>query len=578
MDALSRNSLPVRGAALWLLLKVNLLQAWRKLLSLRDQSRLLNSVILLFVVGYIGIAFSIFYQGLRFISRFPGLGEVLVERLMFLLFACLFFMLLLSNIIIGYTNLFRSRETTWLLTKPVSFSTVFQAKFLETGVFASWAFVFLISPFILAYGLRYEAHWDFYLITPVMILLFIILPTLIGSWIAVNLARFMDRRSFQIAAISFAALAILITAIIMRPEVVPDEIEDARVLGLMDRLLVRTNFAQFPLLPSYWVTSGMMQWLEGSRQVTLFFIMLLLSYVGFLGFLAFTRMGNLFYSASSAVQSRGSLFGHWDWFRRRQSQTDAKGHLRGPLERLFARFRFLTPDVQAIMVKDLRMFWRDTTQWGQTLMLFGLLGVYILNLRHFSQQLSTPFWINLVSFLNLAASALNLATLTTRFVYPQFSLEGKRVWVIGMAPIGLDRMVLVKFWLATLASLLVTLGLILLSCNMLQLTQVRTVYFCLAVTVMTFTLNGMACGIGALYPNLREDNPSKIVSGFGGTLCLVLSFLYIVSSVALLAMGVTWVGGQARPVTGITCFLLLSVSLGAVPLYLGVRKARHFET
>ena len=32
------------------------------------------------------------------------------------------------------------------------------------------------------------------------------------------------------------------------------------------------------------------------------------------------------------------------------------------------------------------MFWRDTLQWGQTLVLFGLLGVYIINLRHFSQN------------------------------------------------------------------------------------------------------------------------------------------------------------------------------------------------
>jgi ABC-2 type transport system permease protein len=83
------------------------------------------------------------------------------------------------------------------------------------------------------------------------------------------------------------------------------------------------------------------------------------------------------------------------------------------------------------------MFWRDTAQWAQSLMLFGLLAVYIFNLRHFSQQLSDPFWTQLVSFLNLGACSLNLATLTTRFVYPQFSLEGKRLWIVGMAPLGL---------------------------------------------------------------------------------------------------------------------------------------------
>src|SRR2546428_7517425 len=50
-------------------------------------------------------------------------------------------------------------------------------------------------------------------------------------------------------------------------------------------------------------------------------------------------------------------------------------------------FRSAVPaDIRALLVKDVRVFWRDTTQWGQTLVLFGLLGAYIINLRHFSKQ------------------------------------------------------------------------------------------------------------------------------------------------------------------------------------------------
>ena len=41
---------------------------------------------------------------------------------------------------------------------------------------------------------------------------------------------------------------------------------------------------------------------------------------------------------------------------------------------------------------------------------------------------------------------------------------------------------------------------------------------------MSGALCGLAVGLGALFPNFKEDNPSKIVSGFGGTLCLVASF------------------------------------------------------
>ncbi|MFN7141972.1 MAG: putative ABC transporter permease subunit, partial [Limisphaerales bacterium] len=243
--------------------------------------------------------------------------------------------------------------------------------------------------------------------------------------------------------------------------------------------------------------------------------------------------------------------------------------------------KLLSSDVRALVIKDARMFWRDTTQWGQTLVLFGLLAVYIINLRHFSQQLTNPFWVNLVSYLNLGACSLNLATLTTRFVYPQFSLEGKRLWIVGMAPLGLINVVKTKFWMASLASLVVTLGLITLSCHMLNMPIERTLFFAFAVSVMTFTLNGLAVGLGVLYPNFKEENPSKIVSGFGGTFCLVLSFLYIVCSVVMLAYGSPW-GWRGAPqyqdaLGSWFGFALLSLIIGQLPLQLGLRRIKKFE-
>ena len=76
-------------APLSLLLRVNLLQAWRRLKSVREQSRLLSSFIGLFVIGYLLLSFWLFHKGLKFIATFPGLGTLLTERLLFLLFAFL---------------------------------------------------------------------------------------------------------------------------------------------------------------------------------------------------------------------------------------------------------------------------------------------------------------------------------------------------------------------------------------------------------------------------------------------------------------------------------------------------------
>ena len=566
---------------LGLLLRVNLLQAWRRLLALREQSLLLTLLIGAFVAGYVWLSFLLFYKGLKFVGIFPGLGGLLIERLLFLLFAFLFVLLLFSNLVINYTNLFRNRETAFLMTLPVSAQTIFRWKFLESALLASWAFLFLIAPLLAAYGMTNNVQWHFYVLTVVLVALFIVLPAVFGSWAAVTLARHLDRRAFQVAGILGAVLLLAAARFWFKPEIVDEETLETRVLAVLDRLMQRTRFAQFPLLPSYWLSASVQQWAEGARASASFFMLVLLSHVMFFGTLAFTRMGNLFYDAASAVQSRGSVFGQWEWFCHWRDRRRLFHYAPGFLEHVFALLPRVPAAVRAVLVKDVRMFWRDTTQWGQSLMLFGLLGVYIINLRHFTSQLSIPFWIHLVAYLNLGACSLNLATFTTRFVFPQFSLEGKRLWIVGLAPLGLERVLQAKFALCAGASLVLTLGLITLSCGMLNMPWERTLYFGAAITVMTFTLNALAIGLGALYPNFKEDNPSKIVSGFGGTFCLVLSFLYIVSSVALLAVGSPWLpAGQAAPhmmfVSWIG-FALLSVLLGWLPLKLGLRRVASFE-
>jgi ABC-2 type transport system permease protein len=565
---------------LFLLARVNALQAWRRLKSVHDTSLPLAASIALFVVAYLTLSFLLFRHGLRFLNNFPALGVVLTERLFFLLFVFLLILLLFSNLVVGYANFFRNRETHYLASLPISSQTIFCWKFLESALLASWAFLFLISPLLAAYGLTRGAPWHFYPATVVALGLFIVLPGVAGAWAALALARYLDRRAFQVVAVAATVIILLLLALWFRPETLTDTSTDVRVLATLDKLLTRTHFSEWPWLPSFWLSTSVLQWAEGALTAGLFFLLVLLSHVLFFGYLSFTRTGKLFYESFSIVQSRQSIFLRWGWFRHwRRRGPFAYGA--GPVEKT-ARFLYSGPsDVLALLVKDARMFWRDTTQWGQTLVLFGLLAVYVINLRHFSQQLTNPFWTHLVCYLNLGACSLNLATLTTRFVFPQFSLEGKRLWIVGLAPMGLAQALRAKFWLASRAALCVTVGLIWLSCHMLQMPLDRTLYLGLITSTMSFTLTALAMGLGVLYPNFREDNPTKIVSGFGGTLCLVLSFLYIVGSVALLAMGSPWGWKGETSVEWILAswagFAAMSILMGWLPYRLGLRRAKTFE-
>jgi ABC-2 type transport system permease protein len=563
-----------KNSPLWLLVRVNAVSSWRKLLATRKQSRLLTSLIGSFIVGYLVLSFVLFYHGLLFMAKFPGLGAVLTERLMFVLFAFLFALLLLSNLVISYTNLFRNRETAFLLTLPVPAQTIFRWKFIESTMLASWAFLFLIAPLLAAFGLVRGVPWHFYLVTLVLIGLFIVLPGVIGAALAIVIGRFLDRRNFQIAIVGTAVALLAFASFWWKTQAVDDDLLDKRTLEALDQLLAKTRFTMFPFLPSYWLSSAVLQWAEGIFRGAGFFAAVLLSNTLFFGGIAFTQFGNIFYDTASAVQSRAGSAFKINFLRAQKTS----GHSAGQLEKISARFFWLDRDTRALAIKDIRMFWRDTTQWGQSVMLFGLLGVYIINLRNFTHELTSPFWVNLVAYLNLGACSLNLATLTTRFVFPQFSLEGHRLWIIGMSPMGLARVVKVKYWLASFASLLATLSLITLSCWLLKMTWDRIAFFGAVVVVMTFALNGLATGLGVLYPNLKETNPGKIVSGFGGTLCLVLSSVYIFASIGLLVFGTMGLHGHASwAIESIVGFVSVSFAIGWLPLKYGLRQLKNFE-
>ncbi len=564
----------LKSSPLLLLLRVNAVHSWRRLLAVREQSRLLTGIIAIFIGGYLALAFELFYHGLQFIAKFPGLGAVLTERLLYTLFAFLFALLLLSNLIISYTNLFRNRETAFLLSLPVSNQTIFNWKFIESSILASWAFLFLIAPLVVAFGLVRDVPWHFYPLTVLLVGLFIILPGVFGSALAIAIGRHLDRKNFQVLLLLLALALLAFVAFWWKTNPVDDDLLDKRTLEALDRLLAKTRFTMFPFLPSYWLSGALLQWAEGITNNAIFFAMVLLSNTLFFGSLAFTRFGNLFYDTASAVQSRAGGGFKFNFL----GATDRGSATPGFLEKFFEKMVWLKPDTRAIAVKDIRMFWRDTTQWGQSVMFFGLLGAYIINLRNFTHQLTSPFWIHAVAFLNLGACAFNLASVTTRFVFPQFSLEGRRIWIVGMSPMGLARIVMTKYWLASAASLAVTLGLVTLSCYLLTMPWGDVAFFGAVITVMTFALNGLAVGLGVLYPNVKETNPNKIVSGFGGTLCFVMSSVYIIAALALLVLGGGGLHGNTEwAAAGIIGFTLLSFLIGWLPMKWGLKHLKNFE-
>src|SRR3972149_2670593 len=221
---------------------------------------------------------------------------------------------------------------------------------------------------------------------------------------------------------------------------------------------------------------------------------------------------------------------------------------RPPLPTLFAHWSDraipralarLPAPTRLLVIKDWRLLRRDPVQWSQFLIFFGLLALYFANIDRFSNpshDISRIAWINMVSFLNLAVVGLILSTFTTRFIYPMISLEGHCFWIIGLLPVRRDTVLWSKFFFASCGSWIPCGTLILLSDLMLQVPSLIILVHQLTCILFCLGLSSIAVGLGAIMPNFHETSPSKIAAGFGGTLNLVLSALYIIVVVVLTAL------------------------------------------
>jgi len=196
-----------------------------------------------------------------------------------------------------------------------------------------------------------------------------------------------------------------------------------------------------------------------------------------------------------------------------------------------------------------------------------------------------PEWRNLISFLNVFSVSSVLCSFGARFVFPQLSLEGHGFWIIGLAPTTMARILVAKFLVALAGMSVVSIGLMYISTLMLQVGWgIRVVAVGVAAAV-SLAVSGLSTGLGALFIDLRQQNPSAIISGFGGTLNLVMSLAFMFAAIIPYGMvfhlqmsGRFGPGGFERAVALATVWLVLvTVAVTVIPLILGARSLMRRE-
>jgi ABC-2 type transport system permease protein len=545
---------------------------------LLSQSLLRLSTILFCSAIFWAGLFLLFFEGFRFLQEYIKVTSEIYEYIFGIFFLSLLIMLLVSTGIILYAALFRSREASFLLSTPAPEDRVFAHKFIEAMGFSSWGFLLLGSPMMVAYGITSGAPWPFYPVALAYHLAFVAIPGGIGAVLAILLANLMPR---QRRTVLIGTGTLLLGGLVYTGMQVWTTPGSTLSNEWMNALLGRLEFSTNRLLPSRWIAAGLLRSARGEWADGLFYLMVTVSHAMLAYLAAAVVARDLYRVGYSRVLGGRSARRHFGWY-----GADAAFH------RLFG---FIPEPIRLLILKDLRTFRRDPTQWSQFLIFFGLLAFYFVNIRRLGYDVQSPYFRNLLSFLNLAVTALILSTFTSRFIFPMLSLEGRNLWLLGLFPVPRRSIIWGKFAFAAGISLVATEALILLSGLMLKVGGLMLGLHAAIVAVLCFGLSAISVGLGARLPNLREEDPSKIAAGFGGTLNLLVSLAFIALVIAPPAVlshlyfagrgsGIYEVIGRQSEAVLHTRLLIaggISLVVGAiatvVPMRIGIRAFERME-
>jgi ABC-2 type transport system permease protein len=445
-------------------------------------------------------------------------------------------MTLLSDLVIVWGALFTSDSAKFHAHLPLQPRTLFWGAAVEGAIWSLWAAVTLAVPIFAALAVTSHTTDVLSFVAAAMLgtVCFLLCSAACGAVLSLLLARLLKwlirlKRFLQIGgALVFAA--VIYGAV--------QQYQDTPITtNFLNAALQQVSFVRNPWLPPRWAQEAVSAALVGRWQHWAYCCGLLLTF-------------------ALAV----ALIGEWiasHRLRKLIDQTTGRGNRRRSASRRWWYLPFLPDDLATLVAKDLRLFARDPAQIIQFVLYFGMLGFYLVMLPRIGKDfLHMDVFKRAVSLLNLTAISMALATFTGRFVFPLLSLEGRRMWILALAPWPRTRVVTGKLIFAITVGLPVATILVYFSGKQLNLSDHAIAYQCMVTGCMAIALSAMALGIGARLADYKQENPAKLASGYGGTINLM-------SSLALTGLLLV---GAAVP-------LMRESSPGGSPLWLWIAGA-----
>lgn len=517
--------------------------------------------------------FVFFARVLAYFQGVPELGPVLAERLLGMVLLSFFSILLFSNIITTLSTYYLSADLGLLLASPAPGGSLHAGRFLETLWDSSWMIVLFGLPIFLAYGVVHHTGAGYYVAVGAMLPPFLILPCALGVAFTMLVVRVFPARNTRdvFLLLSIVAVALLYVFLrflqperLVRPEAFADFLQFLAAVQAPASPYLPSSWAAGTLIPFFAPRPGQEPWLQ---------------------YLALATSAAAAFVGCSMVAERVYASG---WSRSQEGKRVRVTRL--PLwDRLLLRLP-IAPVSRALIVKDVKTFWRDATQWSQLLLLAALVVVYVYNFRVLPRAgaFMAQFYLeHALAFLNLALAGFVIASVAVRFLYPAISLEGHAFWILRSAPLQLRRVWWSKLWSGVGPLAALGLALLVLSNRALGVHPVTMCVSVVTLALMTLGIASLGLCLGSLYPQFDYENAAKIPSSFGGVVYMILAILFIGLNIVLEAWPLWAVlfsrllhrplssGQIAGIAASFSAVVLIDVAVFAVAARIGIRALEN---
>jgi len=467
-------------------------------------------------VGVCGALFAGAFWVTRQLLSYAEFGDYLLRLGLSWLFLTFLAFLAFSGVVTALSTFFLADDLRLLLTAPIPAGRLFLARFVRTLGQASWMVIMFLTPVLLGVGAARCAPPAYYASAILIVAPFATIPVAVGTGATLVLVNVLPARRardvLMIVGLGFAAALVLILRFIqperlMRVESLPDVADFFATL----------QSPVTPLLPSFWAGESLFAALQGGLDLL--------------------HGAALWTTALAGVVVLSAAGRRWHFAGYSRSQESPKARVAAL--RIVDRVAYALPLSivrRQLLIKDVKVFLRDVSQWLQLLPLFALVLLYLYNFRTLDLEripYMSGFLKNVYAFLNLGMAGFVLATVAVRFVFPAVSSEGAAFWIIRTSPVRFREFLWSKFWTGLFPLLLFTEGLTIAANQLMGVDPFLKVVAALAVVFMTCALVGLAVGMGAMYPRFGAD-ATQAAGSYGGVAFMILAVLYIIVTILLL--------------------------------------------